>query len=317
MAKKKIKTIVSMPDNIKILYVKILGIQALADRKYEPQEVSDLYLLMTQLDLNASARREVRELLESSDKELLPLLDEIVSELDGEDRDIVAFSVVKDLIRIALVDGEYSGEERKNVENAAAQYFGPEADEKIELAEEVAKGEDDFIRGKYTSIDQLKEHGKKLAAGATAIGVPIAAVYFSGTVGLSAVGITSGLGALGLGGIGAIGLSSMTAGIGAVVLIGVGTYAVVHYGLDLPKLSKKKKREFLIQELLKLHQRAIASLVEDVNEMASRQEKLASQSDTNKSMLEKLKSEMGILKSAIDDLKVREKEICSVETMIT
>lgn len=310
MAKKNLKTIVSMPDSVKTLYVKILGVQALADKEYKPQEVSDLYLLMTQLDLNASARREVREFLDIGNKDLPALLDEIVSKVQGEDRDIVAFSVVKDLIRVAMVDGAYSDEEKSVVKDTAKRYYGLEAEEKIKLAEEVAKGDDDFIRGKFSTVDQLVEHGKKVAAGATAVGVPIAAVYFTGTVGLSCVGITSGLGALGMGGIAALGLNPMTAGIGVVVLMGVGTYAGVHYGLSLTDREKEKKRESLIQEIVKLHQRAIAALAEDVNEMATRQEKLAGQSDANRSLLDKLKSEMGILKFAIDDLKVREKALC-------
>ena len=62
---------------------------------------------------------------------------------------------------------------------------------------------------------------KDLAANAAAVGIPIVAVYLSGSaVGLSAVGITSGLAALGLGGV--LGLSSMVTGIGVAILIGVG-----------------------------------------------------------------------------------------------
>ncbi|RRR65596.1 MAG: TerB family tellurite resistance protein [Candidatus Viridilinea halotolerans] len=59
---------------------------------------------------------------------------------------------------------------------------------------------------------------KLAAAGLAAVGVPIAAVYVSGSVlGLSAAGITSGLAALGLG-------LGMVPGIGVAVLLGTGVF---------------------------------------------------------------------------------------------
>ncbi|MDP4086135.1 MAG: hypothetical protein Q8934_16155 [Bacillota bacterium] len=62
-----------------------------------------------------------------------------------------------------------------------------------------------------------------MAAKAGAVGVPMAAIYFSGSViGLDATGITSELAALGMGGI--LGLSGIVTGIGAALLIGVGAY---------------------------------------------------------------------------------------------
>jgi hypothetical protein len=52
------------------------------------------------------------------------------------------------------------------------------------------------------SDDALKRSMKELTAKAGAVGVPLAAVYLSGSViGMSAAGITSGLATLGLGGV--------------------------------------------------------------------------------------------------------------------
>ena len=67
---------------------------------------------------------------------------------------------------------------------------------------------------------------KVAAAGLAAVGVPLAAVYASGSVlGLSAAGITSGLAALGLG-------LGMVPGIGVAVLLGTGVFLGVRALLD-------------------------------------------------------------------------------------
>lgn len=102
-----------------------------------------------------------------------------------------------------------------------------------------------------------------------ALGVPIAAVYLSGSViGLSAAGITSGLAWLSLGGI--LGLSSMLTGIGVVILIGAGTYAGARRLMGGRERELKKQRERMIQEVIKRHQKAIADLADDRNTIARR-----------------------------------------------
>jgi hypothetical protein len=74
-----------------------------------------------------------------------------------------------------------------------------------------ARGRDDTLAA---------ETLKNASAGLAAVGVPITALYFSGSViGLSAAGVTSGLAALGLG-------LGMVPGIGVIVVIGV----VAFYG---------------------------------------------------------------------------------------
>lgn len=60
---------------------------------------------------------------------------------------------------------------------------------------------------------EIVKEGAGVAAGAT---LPVGAVALAGEAGLSAVGMTTGLAALGLG--------SMATGIGVVALIGIGGY---------------------------------------------------------------------------------------------
>ena len=87
---------------------------------------------------------------------------------------------------------------------------------------------EEALVGGDVSAGELETHLKEIVAVATAASVPITAIFFSGSVvGLSAAGITSGLAALGLGGI--LGLSAMVTGIGTVVVLGVTAYAATRW----------------------------------------------------------------------------------------
>jgi uncharacterized tellurite resistance protein B-like protein len=94
---------------------------------------------------------------------------------------------------------------------------------------------------------------KVAAAGLAAVGVPIAAVYASGSIiGLSAAGITSGLAALGLG-------LGMVPGIGVAVLLGTGVFLGVRALLDAASQSAP---EALRGQVARRAQAVIVSLEE-------------------------------------------------------
>ncbi|MCX9070649.1 hypothetical protein [Citrobacter portucalensis] len=65
-------------------------------------------------------------------------------------------------------------------------------------------------------FDEAADAVKEITSGAVGAGVPVLAVAAAGEAGVSAVGITTGLAALGCG--------SMLAGVAVVGLIGVGSY---------------------------------------------------------------------------------------------
>jgi hypothetical protein len=75
--------------------------------------------------------------------------------------------------------------------------------------------------------------------------------------------MTSGLATLGMGGM--LGMSSMATGIGVAVLIGVGAYVGVRKLTGANELSRFKRRELMLQEVVKLTQSTISMLVQDIN----------------------------------------------------
>ncbi|EFO2933034.1 hypothetical protein DQ131_23950, partial [Escherichia coli] len=112
--------------------------------------------------------------------------------------------------------------------------------------------------------DTLTHYIKELSAKAGAVGVPLAAVYLSGSVvGMSAAGLTSGLATLGLGGL--LGFSSMATGVGVAVLIGVGTYKGIRQLTGANELDKIKRREIMLNEVIKQTQLTISYLIKDIN----------------------------------------------------
>ena len=132
----------------------------------------------------------------------------------------------------------------------------------VAVIEEGCVSDEQILSGDITD-DEKVTAAKAISAKAAAVGVPIAAIYLTGSVtGLSASGITSGLAALGLGGV--LGLSSMVSGIGVAIILGVGIYMGIRWLLGNSERDKAARREIMLQEVLGNHQKSIANLAEDI-----------------------------------------------------
>ncbi len=140
---------------------------------------------------------------------------------------------------------------------------------------------------------------KSAASGLTAVGVPVAAVYFSGSViGLSAAGITSGLAALGLG-------LGMVPGIGIAVLIGTGVFLGTSNLLGDSKEKKEKQLAAVRQRKVQL---VIKNLQETTNALVERLaylEKKVKQPETNQEAIDTLRKRLTTLKRILDQKKER------------
>jgi hypothetical protein len=134
---------------------------------------------------------------------------------------------------------------------------------------------------------------KSAAAGLPAVGIPIAAVYFSGSVvGLSAAGITSGLAALGLG-------FGMVPGIGVAIIAGTIVFVGLSQVFDIGGKRKKekarkevvRKAQFVIRNL----QQMIDTLAEQMREL----QKAAADAEANREAIRMLNERMAALKQLI------------------
>lgn len=167
--------------------------------------------------------------------------------------------------------------------------------------------QDKKIREFVIEAKRLRERGiddkyakdalKSAVSGLGAVGVPVAAVYFSGSViGLSAAGITSGLAALGLG-------FGMIPGIGVAILIGTGIFIALSKVLDVGGKKKKqtlqKEKERRAQQVIKNLQDTINNLIERIQEL----EKKAKEAQANKEAIEELTKRLTMLKQIVANKK--------------
>ncbi|MFU2051445.1 hypothetical protein [Bordetella hinzii] len=253
-----------MAEALKIAYLKIIVNMAYAnDGQIDDLEFAEMLMLMTRLELEPESRFAVRAYMASGDA--LENLDDLIQVIDtqappGQVRS-VHVSLVKDLINIYLgTGGSRIGDFVFLQTNRALLQV---TDEEIQLALAVIENDRKMLTDDY-SDDQVVAALKGLSAKAAAVGTPLAAVYLSGSVvGMSAAGMTSGLATLGMGG--ALGFSSMATGIGVAVLLGVGAYAGVRRLTGANELTRAKRRELMLNEIIKQTQRTISLLVADIN----------------------------------------------------
>lgn len=307
----KIRTLEVMPEEVKVLYVRILVAQCFVDGELNPIKVADIYLFMSKVRLSPDSREEIRRSLaagEAQPSELVDLAKEVVSKVQDEEKDVVAFSIVKDMTWISRTDGIVLPSARASI-RAVSEAFGTEAEEVMKLADKIIEHEEAMIKGDMTA-SELEKGMKDIVAVAAATSVPVTALFFSGSVvGLSAAGITSGLAALGLGGV--LGLSAMVTGIGAVVVLGVAAYLVAHRAMGGKERELAKKREHMIQQIIKQHQDSISDLATDIENIAARMEEYTSRSERNEETLARLKGELRLFKDALGALEGKREQYAS------
>ena len=101
---------------------------------------------------------------------------------------------------------------------------------------------------------------------ASAVGVPLGALYLSGSVvGFSAAGISSGLATLGgAAGLTALGLNPMTAGIAALILCGVGVKKLLDAAMPTTEGDQEKKLAAAAHAMEARRNRYLAMLSQDL-----------------------------------------------------
>lgn len=253
-----------MSELLKVAYVKIIINMAYEnDGVIDDKEFAEILLLMTRLDLSTESRFNLRSYMAAS-TEATPL-EQLISQIeagcpDGQIKS-VHVSLTKDLINTYLSSGGTSISDftflNKN------RHLIKVTDDEIALTQMAIQNDHNMLKEDF-SDDQIVGALKELSAKAAAVGTPLAAVYLSGSViGLSAAGLTSGLATLGMGGM--LGLSSMATGIGVAVFIGVGTYAGVRKLTGANELNRSKRRELMLNEVIKQTQTTISLLIQDIN----------------------------------------------------
>ena len=257
-----------MDDEIKSAYLKIICNYAYSDDDViDAKEYAEIISLIVRIDYNAKDRLSLRSYMcdKNNIEDSKSLIDYLFENIPEGCSDIVKKSLIKDIIYIYKLKNDM--DQWKNdkfiVELQNELNIN---DEQIELIISVIKNDENILNERKNDSDIVKSM-KEIGAKAGAVGVPLAAVYFSGSViGMSAAGLTSGLATLGMGGF--LGFSSMFTGIGVGALLGVGTYKGIKKVTGLSELENNKQRELMLQAIIKNSQKSLNYLIEDVNEIS-------------------------------------------------
>lgn len=259
----------TMAEELKEAYVKVIVNMAFDnDGEVDQHELAELHLLINRISLKPETRFALRAYMGTQQErqpvtELLQIVD--VKAPPGQVHS-VHVSLVKDLLHVYLSTGGTTLDQFAFLTTHRAALQVSEGD--IELAHAAIKNDRDMLRSDLTD-DQVESALKVLAAKAAAVGTPLAAVYLSGSViGMSAAGMTSGLATLGMGG--ALGLSSMATGIGVAVLLGMGAYAGVRHVTGADGITRSRRRELMLNEIIKQRQATIVLVVDDINYLSGK-----------------------------------------------
>lgn len=257
-----------MDNGVKSAYINIICNYAYSDDDViDAKEYAEIVSLIVRIDYNAKDRLSLRSYMCDKDniEDTKSLIEYLSANVPDGCSDIVKKSLMKDIIYIYKLknDMDQWKNDRFILELQNELNIN---DEQIELIISVIKNDENILNERKNDSDIVKSM-KDIGAKAGAVGVPLAAVYFSGSVlGMSAAGLTSGLATLGMGGL--LGFSSMFTGIGVVALIGVGTYKGIKKVTGLSDLENNKQRELMLQEIIKNSQKSLNYLIEDVNEIS-------------------------------------------------
>ncbi len=285
-----------LPDDLMECYLSVLVWLVHADDKQiDEREMCEIQLLMTQRRCNADVRKTVREYLENPrGLDARAQIDHMLQHgpAAGTDTQLgLKCALMKDAIRVCRATSKGPAREQPGILQLAEMLDLD--DKKVQFIEDACEQDEKILAGTL-SDSQIASKAKELAAQATSVGMPVAAVYLSGSVtGLSAAGIASGLATLGMGGV--LGLSAMVTGIGVAIIVGGTAYKGVRWVLGGSERYRVSLRELMLQEVLRIHQGAIINLGEDMSHFGQRIAALSQETDRNRDAIHRLSREVTLL----------------------
>lgn len=287
-----------VPESERIAFYGALFAIALADGSIDKDEVEIVFGLLDLEGMSESAKRQVQGYLIEP-----PSLWSCLRALESADERL-RHGLMVNLVNTAWANDELDPNEEKAI--LLAQCELNISDEQLEGIKKYIK-EIRRIRFRGINDEYAADAIKTATAGLSAVGVPIAAVWLSGSVvGLSAAGITSGLAGLGA----MVGLGGMVPGIGTAILLGTGIFMGVNTLLDTGGRSKKaqwqaeqeRKAQLVIQNM----QEAMNHLVEqitDLQEKATNLEASASNAEANREAIRLLTDRLKFMRQSVSKRK--------------
>ncbi len=292
-----------MSEEFRVEYVKMgVHLALMDDNAVSPEELAEIQLLMTRLELSPAARRTIWQCIAGELEPYEQVLHRLEQLAPRGAWPVLSLSLIKDLMVIACGRHDGAFVPRDGFIVHIAERYGINR-EKREFLAEAIKFDRAVLNG-TVKASQLKKMGTDLAARSAAVGVPLVAVYLGGSVvGLSEAGVTSGLAALGFGGL--FGLSAMVTGIGAVILIGGAVYTLIRWLSGSEEKELAALRERLTQEVVKQLQRTVNALIGDIQLLTADVVELTRAGAIDQARIRRLAQEVHALAGAMSTLSKR------------
>lgn len=179
------------PENERVVYLSILSAVCYVDKEFSDKEKRQLDALLKELEISDEGKSKIYSSIFSLQHEDKIANLETIQELGNTE---LKYTLISDLCLFALADSTYSDEEYQYI-LGIGEILGI-TQEQVDAIKSVQENLAE-IKDIPPNSERFKFLIKDSAAGLAAVGVPMAALAASGTAGLSAVGMTSGLAALG------------------------------------------------------------------------------------------------------------------------
>lgn len=312
----QVTPLAQLSEEVKVNYIKVVcNFSYSDDQIIDPYEYAEIISLIARIELDSVKRIEIRSYMSDinnveENSEILERLKINTSETSFE---VLGKSLIKDILYIFKQRHSIQEWSQNDFINYLVSANNIQKDE-IELIIQAIQNDEDILKQRKNDSEIAKSI-KDIAAKAGAIGVPMAAIYFSGSVvGFSAAGITSGLAAMGLGGI--LGLSGMVTGIGTIILLGVGTYHGLKKITGIGDLQNNKQREFMLQAIIRNTQKSLNYLIEDMNEISNQLMNEIKKGNENSQKIQKLSELLNTLSQGAQ-FSVQKQNHSQIEQLIT
>ncbi len=291
---KQVLPLCDSDSSIKLAYVKVVANYAYSDDgTIDGDEFSAIYNLMVRNNFTNDERVAMRAyMFEPENQESVEsLVGQLRASVPSGSFETTAISLLKDCVYLHYKKGNDLMDWGSSKFIKALAGMLDVKDEQVDVVVQVIKNDEDIL-AQRKSDSQIEKSAKEIAAKAGAVGVPLAALYFSGSViGFSASGITSGLAAMGLG-------FGMVGGIGVAILVGVAAYKGIKMLTSTGEVEACKQRELMIQNIIRNNQKTINYLVDDTNMISAKLFEVIESGNANREELAKLKKLMAMLNKA-------------------
>ncbi|AKL94244.1 tellurite resistance protein TerB [Clostridium aceticum] len=170
--KEKVRELRELPQEIKHNYFNVLFTMANIDEKINPLELAELYRFMAKMQLEKEERKVLLKQLYKSENNLENLCKNLYRGLNEQEKNIVRFSLIRDLMLLMKSD-YYEAQEETDLFNQIKVLLNITEEHMVWFNEEKALYQD-------TSNKPLSYEGiEETVLMATAIGVPLTTFLFS------------------------------------------------------------------------------------------------------------------------------------------